>query len=175
MIPRAESTPLRRSLLAGFGFFNGWSMAPLVDMVFNVDMSCVLWTLLATAAIFISFTVSALVSPRRSQLYLGGILGTGLLVVGIASMANIFFGSNFLFNAEIWIGLAIFSGYILYDTQVIVESAESGMTDDVIHAAQLFTNLAAIFIRLLIILSRMNEQGERGRGNQQRKRNNRSD
>lgn len=159
---------MRRALLAGFGFFNGWSVAPLVDMVFNIDASHVLWTLVATAAIFISFSVSALMAPRRSQLYLGGILGTGLLVTGIASMANIFLGSTALFNAEIWVGLALFSGYILYDTQLIVESAESGMTDDVIHAAQLFTNLAAIFIRLLIILSRMNENSQQ----QQRRRRN---
>lgn len=46
----------------------------------------------------------------------------------------------------------MFVGYIVVDTQEIVERAHLGDLDYVKHALTLFTDLAAVFVRILIIM-----------------------
>lgn len=46
----------------------------------------------------------------------------------------------------------MFVGYIVVDTQEIVERAHLGDMDYVKHALTLFTDFAAIFVRILIIV-----------------------
>jgi hypothetical protein len=46
----------------------------------------------------------------------------------------------------------VFVGYIVVDTQEIVEKAHLGDMDYVKHALTLFTDLAAIFVRILVIM-----------------------
>ena len=54
-------------------------------------------------------------------------------------------------------------GYVVYDTQVIVERSEAGACDELRDALSLYTDFVAIFVRLLVILLRSGE-GEGGRG-----------
>ena len=104
--------------------------------------------------VFISFSISALCSSRRSYLFLGGTLSSLVSVLFMASLVNLFLGSASLFSIELYLGLLIFCGYLMYDTQLIVERAEMGSSDTVGHAAMLFSDFVAVFIRLLIILTR---------------------
>jgi hypothetical protein len=52
----------------------------------------------------------------------------------------------------LYFGLLVFVGYIVVDTQEIVEKAHLGDMDYVKHALTLFTDLAAIFVRILVIM-----------------------
>lgn len=164
----------RHGALYGMGFSQGWLVSPLVSSVLFVDPNTVLMTIVATALIFGSFTMSAFYSPRRQYMYLGGILGTIVSLMMLTSLMNAWIGSPMLASVELYVGLLVFSLYVLYDTQIIVERAESGRRDPVLHALMLFTDLAAIFVRLLIILARNRNDdsggSSRGQGSSRRSR-----
>lgn len=71
------------------------------------------------AGVFACFSAAALLSPRRQYLYLGGLLSSVLSTFMLMRVASFFFGGGaLLFEAELYGGLAVFSGYVVYDTQV---------------------------------------------------------
>lgn len=53
---------------------------------------------------------------------------------------------------QLYFGLLIFVGYMVVDTQEIIEKAHLGDLDYVKHALTLFTDFVAVFVRILIIM-----------------------
>ena len=53
-----------------------------------------------------------------------------------------------------YLGLLIFCGFVLFDTQMIIERKERGDDDYIWHSVDLFIDFMAIFKRLLIILAK---------------------
>lgn len=82
---------------------------------------------------------------------------SGLTVVLVVSLLNIFFASAFLMKAHVYLGLAVMCGFVLFDTQLIIEKAEMGDKDYIWHCVDLFMDFVAIFRKILIILA-MNEK-----------------
>lgn len=157
-----RNSAVRHSALYAFGFGEGWIAAPMVNSILLLDPTAVLMALVSTVLIFVSFTMSAICSPRRQYIYLGGLIGTLVSLMAVATLGNIFVRSASLATAELYIGLFVFSMYIPYHTQVIIERAEGsqGQQDAVVHALTLFTDIASIFVRLLKIIYR-HQQGNR--------------
>jgi len=150
----------RQNLLLAVGFMLGAGIAPLV---LSSTPGVVFAALLGTSTIFGGFSLAALKAKRQSMLYLGGILGGGLLCLIAASLASIFLPMlgvtspallGALYNVNIYGGLALFSLYIAYDTQNMIEMYKAGNHDHIIPAANMFLNLFQIFIRLLEIFGR---------------------
>jgi FtsH-binding integral membrane protein len=137
-----------------FGFFQGTSVGSLVEVALNVSPLVVVQAFLATVAVFVSFAAVATLSERRSMLYLYGIVSSGLSWLFLASMVNLFVGSAALFSAELYLGLALFVGYVCADSQMIIERADAGDDDYVRHALELFLDFVAIFVRILVIFMR---------------------
>ncbi|CAG8557575.1 9128_t:CDS:2 [Ambispora leptoticha] len=158
-----ENKYLRYGLLYNFAFMEGLSIGPLIQYTLHVDYSgsLIVKACIATSLIFVSFTLSALFSKRREYIYLGGILGSALSILGCVSILNLFLRSKILFSMELYLGLFMFCGYVLYDTQLILYRASKlGSRDVVGHSLDLFIDLVGIFVRVLIALTRNAEEKE---------------
>ncbi|KAG2432725.1 hypothetical protein HYH02_012859 [Chlamydomonas schloesseri] len=148
----------RYALLAGFAFCQGAALGPLVGLTAAVSPGLVLSAFLATSAVFACFSLASLLSPRRSFLYLGGYLSSAIMCLAalrlgawLAGGRGSGFGSTG-FNLELYGGLLVFCGYVLLDTQIIVEKAAAGYRDHVKAALDLLVDLLAIFVRVLLHL-----------------------
>jgi FtsH-binding integral membrane protein len=71
----------------------------------------------------------------------------------LLAVLNIFTGSRLLYQVHVYLGLAVMCGFVLFDTQAIVEKRRQGSDDFVTHTLDLFIDFLAIFRRLLVILS----------------------
>ncbi|KAI9496825.1 inhibitor of apoptosis-promoting Bax1-domain-containing protein [Zychaea mexicana] len=157
---------LRWALLATYSLFSGMSLSALVTQFLYLDPSgtLLLGVLSAAMFIFLGLSASATLANRRSMLYVGGMVGSLLALLAWTGLANLFLlRSPALFSAELYLGLIAFSGYVVYDTQMIVERASAGIMDIPGHAMDLFMDLFALFVRLAVILLERESQNQRGR------------
>lgn len=109
------------AILGAFGFFKGLAIGPLVNIMLHVDPSVVITALLGTVTVFTCFSLSALTAKRASYLYLGGVLGSALTLLFYIGIANMFFRSIYMYNLQLYGGLLMFSGFVVFDTQVVIE------------------------------------------------------
>jgi FtsH-binding integral membrane protein len=144
----------RLMILLAFAFFQGCVMAPLITLVAHIDPAIVTTAFLGTTCIFACFSGMSLLAERRSYFYLAGLLSSGLSLLFFMSLFNIFFRSAAIYNVELYLGLMIFCGFVVFDTQLIVEKRFMGDKDFVAHSLELFLDFINIFVRLLIILSK---------------------
>jgi len=148
----------RLGYLAGFGACTGLSLGPLLDHVIAVNPQIVSTAFFASALIFVCFSLTALWAEERSYLYLGGSLMSALSIMSFMALMNIFFQSAMLFQVHLYGGLLLFCGFILYDTQLIIEKKRNGDNDFIWHSVDLFLDFINIFRRILIILSNKEEK-----------------
>ncbi|NXL06528.1 BI1 inhibitor, partial [Mesembrinibis cayennensis] len=100
----------------------------------------------------------AFLTGRWAPGTLPSFLLSGLTLMLLSSMVNAFMGSSWLFTANLYLGLMIMCGFVLFDTQLIIEKAESGDKDYIWHCVDLFLDFVNIFRELLMILG-MTEVG----------------
>lgn len=67
-----------------------------------------------------------------------------------------------------YLGLLVFAGYVLFDTQLVVERASAGDMDQVQHALDLFVDFMAIAVRVLVILLKNQERKQQERSRRKR-------
>lgn len=161
---------LRKQIFGAFSFFYGMSLGPFLDAVSSVDPSITYVALLLSAVVFVSFTASALFSKRRSFLFLGGILCSALGVLSILSLLNIFYHSELISDISLYGGLVVFCGYVLFDTQLLIERAEAGGGDEVKDALCFFMDAVSIFIRISIIMMKNKQHSSNNNAEDSRKR-----
>jgi FtsH-binding integral membrane protein len=153
----------RMMMLLGFAFTTGLGLGRLIGMVASINPAIIPTALLGTAVVFVCFTFAALYTHKRTYLYFGGMLGTAMMVMLSLSLANLFMGSQLLYSIELYLGLAVMCGCVLYDTQLIVEKSRRGDDDFIWHCIDLFIDIVGIFRRLLIILAQKEDNKNRRR------------
>ena len=152
-----------------FDFFSIFFLSFLSSFfIFNIlniftKFSIIVKALSSTFVVFSCFTASALLSKDRTYLYLGGFLSSAISTLLWLSFFNIFMRSESVLNFQLYFGLLVLCGFILYDTQLIVEKAKLGSRDYLVHALTLFTDFFGVFIRLLAIFSKNERSNDRDR------------
>ncbi len=110
--------------------------------------SLILQALGGTALIFFALSGYALTSKKDFS-FMGGFLMVGLIVVLVASLANIFFQIPAISLAVSSAVIMIMSGLILFDTSRIIHGGE---TNYIRATVSLYLNVYNIFVHLLSIL-----------------------
>jgi len=152
---------LRLSMLLGFAFFSGLGMGPLLDMAIRINPTIVPNALLLSSMIFASFSGVALFAPDGQYLFLGGTLLSGLSTLFWLGLINLFFQSQLLFQVYIWGGLLVFCGFIVWDTQMIIEKKRRGDGDFIGHALDLFIDFMQVFRKVLILLMQKDDSNNK--------------
>lgn len=142
----------RMAMLLGFGFLTGLGMGPMLQLAMMMNPTIVPSAFMVTSVVFACFTGASLMAPDGKYLYLGGTLMSGLSTLLWLGFLNIFFRSTLLFQAHLWIGLAVFCGFIMFDTQMIIRKARNGDKDFIAHALDLFIDFVQVFRKVLILL-----------------------
>jgi len=155
---RPENLKQQIGFIGLLGFCKGASIGPLVKMALAMNPSIVLQAFVGSIAIFTCFSLSAMLSQRRAYIYLGGILSSALTLMLWLGLSQLFFRSELIFNIQLYGGLLMFCGYILFDTQMIIEKASMGQRNPVRHALELFIDFVGLFVRVLIILMKNNDK-----------------
>ncbi|HEY7787211.1 MAG TPA: Bax inhibitor-1/YccA family protein [Casimicrobiaceae bacterium] len=136
--------------LFGFTFIAGLMLAPMLSVAAGFRNGGQLVALAGgmTAAIFLAMAAIATVSKRDFS-FLGKFLFIGLVLVIVASLANLFFRIPALSVTISAIAVLVFSAYLLHDVSKIVRGGE---TNYITATLNLFLDVYNIFISLLNIL-----------------------
>lgn len=86
---------------------------------------------------------------------MGGYLSVGLFGLLGASMINLIYPSPLMFTFQLYAGLLLFGGFVLYDTQKIIADAQHAQEHDPIRSSVgIYLDAINIFTKFLIIFSR---------------------
>lgn len=136
--------------LLAFTFIAGLMLTPILSVAAGLRNGGQLVALAGgmTAAVFLTMATIATVTKRDFS-FMGKFLFIGLVVLVLASLANIFFQIPALSLTISAVSVLLFSAYLLYDISNIVRGGE---TNYVIATLNVFLSLFNIFISLLNLL-----------------------
>lgn len=137
-------------LLLGLTFVMGWFLGPILQYALHLSNGAQLVGMAAggTGAIFLTLAGIATVTKKDFS-FMGKFLMVGLVLLIIASLANLFFQVPVASLAISAVAILVFSGYILYDVSRIVNGGE---TNYVMATLALYLDIYNIFVNLLNIL-----------------------
>lgn len=143
----------RKTLLGSFVGLSGMAAAPMIGSVLLMNPMAVPMALGGTVAIFAGATGVALMAPRASLLPMGSALGGATFALLGLGLVSIFFPNPMFFNIYLYGGLALFTAFIGYDTQQMIERFRAGDRDYLRHSLDFFIDLFNIFKMLLLLFS----------------------
>ena len=143
--------------LLGFTFVAGVFLGPILQVALHLKNGAQLIGMAAggTGIIFFSLATIATVTKKDFS-FMGKFLFIGLILLIVASLANLFLQVPAMSLTLSSIAVLLFSAYILYDVSRIVHGGE---TNYVMATMGLFLNIYNLFINLLSLL--MAFSGER--------------
>ena len=136
--------------LFGFTTLTGVIISPLIAVISQINPGSILAAGVLTVGIFGGLTAYVFVSKKDFS-FMRGMLMTGLIVVILAGVVNIFLGASALGFAVAAATLLLFSGFVLYDTSNIIRRYPTN--EYVAGALSLYLDAFNIFLALLRILN----------------------
>lgn len=137
-------------MLLGFTFVAGIFLGPILQHALHLRNGAQLVGMAAggTGLIFFSLATVATVTKKDFS-FMGKFLFIGLILLIVASIANLFFAIPALSLTISAIAILIFSAYILYDISQIIHGGE---TNYVMATMGLYLDIYNIFVNLLSLL-----------------------
>ncbi len=136
--------------LLGFTFVAGVFLGPILQVALHLKNGAQLVGMAAggTGLIFFSLATLATVTKKDFS-FMGKFLFIGVILLIVASLANMFFQVPALALTISAIAVLIFSAYILFDISQIIHGGE---TNYVMATLTLFLDIYNIFVNLLSLL-----------------------
>jgi modulator of FtsH protease len=149
-IERFKNSGIGVALLLGFTFFMGLMLSRLIGAIlgYSNGASLIMTAFGGTAAIFAVMATVATVSKRDFS-GMGKWLFIGFMVVFVAAIANIWLQMPALMLTVSTLAVLIFSAFILYDLQRIVNGGE---TNYVTATLSVYLSVYNVFSNLLVLL-----------------------
>jgi len=138
------------ALLLAFAFFMGLMLSRLLSFIlgFSNGPQLIMLAFGGTGVIFAAMATIATVSKRDFS-GLGKCLFVGVIVILLAAFANIFLQLPALMLTVSVLAIAIFSAYMLYDVQRVVNGGE---TSYITAALAIYLDVYNVFVNLLALL-----------------------
>jgi modulator of FtsH protease len=138
------------AMLLGFTFVAGLFLGPILQHALHLRNGAQLVAMAAggTGLIFFSLATIATVTKKDFS-FMGKFLFIGVILLLVASLANIFFAIPALSLTISAIAILIFSAYILYDISQIIHGGE---TNYLMATLALYLDIYNIFVNLLSLL-----------------------
>jgi modulator of FtsH protease len=138
------------AMLLGFTFVAGVFLGPILQHALHLRNGAELVGMAAggTGLIFFSLATIATVTKKDFS-FMGKFLFIGVILLVVASLANIFFAIPALSLTISAIAILLFSAYILYDISQIIHGGE---TNYVMATMSLYLDIYNIFVNLLSLL-----------------------
>ncbi len=148
VLPRTQDSGAGIPVIFAITGLLGFGLGPMLTYYLSVNPSIVMVAMGGTGAIFLGLSGYAL-TTRKDFSFLGGFIFVGMLVAIGAMVLNLFLGIPALALAISAAVIMIMSGYILFQTSLMINGGE---TNYISATAGLFIAILNIFTSLLHIL-----------------------
>ncbi len=137
-------------LLLLFTFVMGWWLGPMLQYALRLSNGAQLVGLAAGGTGLTFLTLAGIATVTRKDFsFLGKFLMVGLVLLVVASIANLFFAVPAVSLTISAVAVLVFSGYILYDVSDIVRGGE---TNYVMATLRIYLDIYNLFVALLNLL-----------------------
>ena len=156
-ISKNRDNGLGVALLLGLTFFMGMMLGPILQVALHLRNGAQLVGIAAggTGVIFFSLATIATVTKKDFS-FMGKFLFIGLILLIVASLANLFFQIPVMQLTISAIAVLIFSGFILFDVSRVVTGGE---TNYIMATLAIYLDIYNLFVNLLQLLMALS--GER--------------
>jgi len=150
VIERTKNSAIGVAVLRGFTFFMGLMLSRMIGHIlhFSNGASLIMTAFGGTAIVFATMASIATTSKRDFS-GLSSWLFAGMIVILLAAVANIFLQMSVLNIVISAIAVVIFSAYILFDVQRIINGGE---TNYISATLAIYLDLYNVFVNLLALL-----------------------
>lgn len=150
VIERTKHSAMGIVALLGFTFFMGLMLSRMIEHIlhFSNGTQLIMTAFGGTALVFATMATIATTSKRDFS-GLSSWLFAGVIVILLAGVANIFLQMPVLQIVISAIAVAIFSAYILFDVQRVINGGE---TNYITATLAIYLDLYNVFVNLLALL-----------------------
>lgn len=149
-IEKTKDSAVGVAVLLGFTFFMGLMLSRLISYTLGYSNGAsLIMTAFGGTASILAVMASIATTSKRDFSGLGKWLFVGLLLIVIAGVANIFLQVPALHLTISVLAIGIFSAYILYDVQQVINGGE---TNYISATLRIYLDVYNIFVNLLSLL-----------------------